>query len=290
MFNVSCRFAVVVVLTCVVSLTTGCPPGEGRADVTGVPAALYLEAYTGQLAVVRVKADGSLDAYDGPARYALSSGDMPEGLTLNEAGTVSGTPTWVGSYPVEVWVSDLRNLASFLAPITLEVSGENVNAFMGHERDQLTQLYWNQGGKQADMWTRASGGGEEGMQSYTMLPGIYSPGPNGIAEAGLNDDELIGSVTREQVEVNTGPWEEVDEVDARPQQGYPSGHYNEGSPLTYDDAWTFTSGADTGEMAVTVIHPTYGMDETRVMVVPPDWCPQGQQIGNYWDDPNARCE
>ena len=290
MFNVFGRIPALVLLLSLGALTTGCPPGEGRLDLTSVSGANFEEAYSAQLSVVRVKGDGSLDAYSGPARFTLSGGDLPPGITMNEAGTLAGTPTWVGSYPVEVWVSDLKNIESFIAPVTIDVSGANVNAFLGHERDQLTQLYYNQGGKQSDMWTRAAGGGEEGMESYTMLPGIYSPGPNGIAEEGLNDDVKIGDVARADVQVNTGPWEEVEEVDPfELGGGYPSGHYNEGQPVVYDDEWTFTAGSDTGQMAVTVIHPTYGMDETKIMVVPPDWCPLGKQIGNYWDDPDAAC-
>jgi len=290
-FNVPGRIAALVSLLALVALTAGCPPGQGRLDVTGVGGADYDVPFTGQLSVVRVTKSGSLDAYSGPAKYTLTGGVLPTGLTMNEAGAITGTPTWIGIYTAEVWVSEMKGIDSFLEPLTIAVSGANVNAFLGHERDQLTQLYWDQGGKLADMWTRAAGGGEDGMQTYTMLPGIYAPGPNGIAEGGANDDILIGDVTRDEVEVITGPWEEVDEVDPfELGGGYPSGHYNEGEPVAYDDVWTFTAGADTGEMAVTVSHPTYGWDETRILVVPPDWCPLGHQIGNYWDDDKAACE
>ncbi len=288
MFNVPGRFNALVFLLSVLSLAMGCAPGQGRLDLSSLGAAEYDEEFSAQLSVVRITSNG-LDAYSGPARYTVSTGDLPTGLSMNEAGAITGTPSWVGVFTAEVWVSDLRGIESFLEPMTITVTAENVNAFLGHERDQLTQLYWGQGGKQSDMWTRATGGGGPGMNSYTMLPGVYAPGPNGIAEEGRNDDVLIGSVTRDEVEVNTGPWEEKDEVDPRPDQGYPSGHYNEGDPLTYDGEWTFTAGSDTGEMAVTVIHPTYGRDETRVMVVPPDWCTEGHQIGNYWNDPEAVC-
>lgn len=291
MFNVFGRIPALLVVLSIAALTAGCPPSAGMADLTNVPTANYDEAYNAQLAVVKVKKDGSLDAYDGPALYALSSGELPTGLTLNEAGSITGTPSWVGTWTFEVWISSMKNIESFMAPVTIEVSGANVNAFIGHERDQLTQLYWDQGGKQSDMWTRAAGGGETGMETYTMIPGIYAPGPNGIAEKGLNDDVKIGDVARADVEVNTGPWEEIEEVDPfELGGGYPSGHYNEGEPVVYDGEWSFTAGADTGQMAVTVVHPTYGMDDTKIMVVPPDWCPNGHQQGNYWDDPEAACE
>lgn len=289
MFIVPGRIAALLALLSLVVLSAGCPPGQGRLDLSSLGTADYDVPFNAQLSVVRVTNNG-LDKYTGPARYTITTGALPTGLTMNEAGAISGTPTWVGVYTAGVWVSDLRNIESFMEPVTLAVTGANVNAFLGHERDQLTQLYWDQGGKLSDMWVRASGGGEDGMKSYTMLPGIYAPGPNGIAEEGLNDDVLIGSITRDEVEVNTGPWEEVDEVD--PYElggGYPSGHYNDGEPVLYDEEWTFTAGADTGEMAVSVIHPTYGMDQTRILVVPPDWCPEGHQIGNYWDDDKAAC-
>jgi len=42
-----------------------------------------------------------------PYQFAIKSGSLPPGMTLNPiTGSVSGTPTAVGSYPFQVGVSD----------------------------------------------------------------------------------------------------------------------------------------------------------------------------------------
>jgi len=48
-----------------------------------------------------------------PVTFALTSGDLPAGLTMNGAGVISGTPTLEGSYPFTVEATDaLRNKAT----------------------------------------------------------------------------------------------------------------------------------------------------------------------------------
>lgn len=41
-----------------------------------------------------------------PYTYALSSGTLPSGITLNATGTISGTPTQAGNFPITVRVTD----------------------------------------------------------------------------------------------------------------------------------------------------------------------------------------
>ena len=267
---------------------SGCSPAQGQLDQSAVTDAIWGEAYSAQLSVVEVKSDGSLTSYSGPAIFAAGSGELPPGLSMNEAGLVTGTAEYVGTYELEVWVSGLTRLESFLDQISIEVSGVDAGGYIGHERDQLTQLYFNEGGRQSDMWVRAAGGGGPDQNVYVANVGVYVAGPNGVEEEGRNDDIRIGDLRAEDLEIVVGPWEENDEVDPHP--GYPSGHYNDGSPATWDGALTFTAGSDTGEMDVSFSHPDYGRDSTRLMVVPPDWCTEGHQMGNYWDDPSAVCE
>ena len=278
------RLANLAILPLAFALGVGCGSNSGQLDLSDVPNASWGEAYTGQLAVVRVESNGSLSSYDGPASFAPGDGALPEGLSMNEAGAITGTPTEVGSFNQQVWVSNLNGIESFLDQVSIEVIIEG--AFIGHERDQLTQITDLPGDRQSDMWMRVADGGEQGMQEYTADVGIYMPGPNNVAEAGYGDDVRVGALDPSEVTVTLGPWEEIDETDPRP--GYPSGHYNEGSPVVHTGGFTFVAGSDTGEMDVTFTHETYGMDSTKIMVVPPDWCPLGFQEGSDWD--NGSCE
>ncbi|MCO4769984.1 MAG: hypothetical protein KDA24_08115 [Deltaproteobacteria bacterium] len=268
----------------VVAALAGCGSNAGQLDLSAVGAAEFGEPYTAQLAVVRVQGDGSLTSYNDAASFVAGEGSMPVGLTMNEAGLIEGTPTSVGVFEQQVWVSNLKNIESFLDLVTIEVTAEG--AFIGHERDQLTQITDLPGYRQSDIWLRPSGGGEEGMQTYTANVGIYLPGPNQVADGGGLDDVRIADLTVDEVTVTVGPWDEVGETDPRP--GYPSGHYNEDSPVTHDGGFTFSAGSDTGEMDVSFSHPVLGIDATRVMVVPPDWCTNGFQEGSDWD--NGVCE
>ena len=121
-----------------------------------------------------------------------------------------------------------------------------------------------------DMWVRAAGGGED-QSKYTVDPGVYTDGANNLPEAGAGDDVRVGDLTADEVEITLGEWEFVSEWD----------HVPEDSPPSFDGALTFSAGADTGELPVT-ISSKYGTEETRLMVIPPDWCPQGQDGFDGW--------
>ena len=276
----SFRLPILFLSALALTLTVGCGSKAGQLDLSLVDDPVFGEAYTAQLRVVQVQNDGSLSRYDGPASFAAGDGALPDGLTLNEAGQISGTPTAAGQFEQQVWVSNMKGLESFLDVMTLEVIVEG--AFIGHERDQLTQITDLPGYRQSDIWLRPAEGGEQLMQTYTANVGLYLPGPNLVAEAGGGDDVRVGSLTEEEVTVVVGPWQEMNETEIYP--GHPSVHHNDGSPATHVGGFTFTAGSDTGEMDVTFSHDTYGMDETRVMVVPPDWCPDGFQEGSDWDN------
>jgi len=128
-----------------------------------------------------------------------------------------------------------------------------------------------------DIWVRAEGGGVEGVQSWTMDPGLYSFGPNNVAEGGYGDDVRIGDLSFSDLDIEFYDWEETGPVD--PYGGHPSGHYPEGGedgPPAVESDGTFRSGVDGGRARVRLSHPDYeGELERRVLVVPPDWCPLG---------------
>ena len=271
-----------------VTALSGCAGKEGMLDVSSVDSAIWGQEYSAQLGVVIVEKNGSLSSYDGPAAFSTSS-TMPAGLTLSEAGLITGTPTEIGAYSLEIWVSGLDKIESFLDLVDIEVTAEGVDAFLGRERDQLTQLSELGQPRQLDMWVRAAGGGGPGMNAYTPNLGIYVAGPNGVAQGGWGDDERIADVDLSEVTVTTSKFQPVDEVDPS-GPSYPSGHYTDGNPAYFDEATgEFVAGSDTGEMDVTFTHPVFGEHVTRLMVVPPDWCTNGYQIGNSWDG-ESYCE
>ncbi len=280
----SLRLLLSLLVALSVASATGCASKDGALDLSGVEDGTWGEAYSAQLHVVRVQSDGSLSRYNGPASFVVGDGSMAEGLTMNEAGLITGTPTSIGSFEQQIWVSNMKGIESFVDVVTFEVVGDG--AFIGHERDQLTQLSALPSYLQSDIWLRPTEGGQQGMQSYTANVGIYLPGPNGEPEGGGGDDVRVGDLTPDEVVVTVGPWEEMNETD--PYPGHPSGHYNDDSPTVHTGGFSFSAGSDTGEMDVSFAHERYGIDSTRVMVVAPDWCPEGFQEGSDWD--NGICE
>ena len=63
----------------------------------------------------------------GPYLYAITSGPLPAGLSLGtSSGTISGTPTAVGSFPVTIQVTDTSSLATASVTFTLSISAPSI--------------------------------------------------------------------------------------------------------------------------------------------------------------------
>lgn len=237
------------------------PAGVGLYDIdsSGVGDGQLLTPYQGVLQV---------RGYDGPAAWTVTGGELPAGLGMQGNGTVSGTPTWVGHSTFTVSVS-LGGSSTLTGEVGLRITPGDTQVHLGWTRDQTTRLT-NSQGLMLDMWVRAVGGGEE-MSKYTLDPGVYTVGTNGVAEAGAGDDVRVGDLSAAEVGITLGEWQVLSQWDHIPDE----------SPPTFDGGLTFQAGADTGEVAVTV-NSEYGAEETRLMVVPPDWCPQGQDGFDGW--------
>ena len=109
-----------------------------------------------------------------------------------------------------------------------------------------------------------------------MNPGLYLPGPNGFNDGGDVDDQRIGDIAFSELIVEFTDWEPTGPVAANPP-GHPSDHNPEGDPPSYNSAGTFSAGADGGEADVSLSHPDYpGQVDRRLLIVPPDWCPVGE--------------
>jgi hypothetical protein len=252
-----------------------CPTGPGGLDLSGLPDGTYGETYDGQVAVAE---------YRGPVAFTLNGGELPPGLVMNEAGAVTGTPTFGGTFEFDVLASGLRGVEDFVGTIVVRVSAKDVlGAFLGHVHDQPTQLNEMPDPLNADMWLRVAGGGIADMSEYTVQPGVFTSGADGVVDYGGGDDVQIGAYPLDEVTIEMGVWNVV-EGDGR-------GHEPEGEPVLFDGVGTFTAQADTGKAPVTITHPDWpDPDNTRILVEPGDWCPKGHQRGNYWDDPFAACE
>jgi hypothetical protein len=110
-----------------------------------------------------------------PYSFALISGTLPPGLTMASNGTVSGTPTTLGSYAVTVRATDAYNCQSATTSVTFVV-----------KRMAIGNQVW------IDM-------NDDGLRNSTEsgvpnLPlQLWSPGINGNAENGSGDDVMLGT-------------------------------------------------------------------------------------------------
>ncbi len=267
-------------------LIAACPSGEGALDTEGVGVARFGVDYNAQLGVVD---------YDGPARYDLV-GELPLGLTMDAAGRILGTPEWAGVTRFEVAVSGLRGIEDFTDFAEIDVRFDQVEgAFIGVERTWLNNFFhdpphgvsgwggrWSGRGPDDsgmyDPWTRLTGTGVDGMHSVELDLGLYLPGPNERNDGGGLDDVRIGDFEPDDLTIIVDEWAPVDEVDARPNSGYPSGHYHDGDPPVLEDGddgvLVFTAGSDTGTLRATWSHvDVFNALELRLQVSAPDWCP-----------------
>lgn len=57
-----------------------------------------------------------------PYRFSVERGRLPNGMSLTEAGVLSGTPTRFATVPFEVWVTDFDGRSAFVAASTTLLS------------------------------------------------------------------------------------------------------------------------------------------------------------------------
>jgi hypothetical protein len=286
------------VLALLLGLLMGCPPeGPPSLDFSNLTDARFGQEYSGQI---------YLQYYDGPASFTQVGGELPPGLSMDEAGLVTGTPEYLGTFTFEVLATrlsgyeDLTDTASlevvlpegcscddsnFLTEVACVEAGHiwacfDVVVHVGYEHDQLNNMTESLD-LMRDIWLRITGGGiqGEGVNSWTMNPGLYLPGPNGVDDGGDRDDERVGDLNFRDLDIEFTNWEATGPTPANPPS-YPSEHVPEGGDIgspRISSGGTFTAGADGGEANVRLSHPDYsGALERRLLIVPPDWCPVGE--------------
>lgn len=249
--------------------------GSAEFDLSTLPSGTYGVEYDGRLQV---------QDYGGAVSLTQTGGELPPGLSLDEAGFVTGTPEYIGTFTFEALASGMQGVDDFTGDVSISISGDGVEgAFLGYEHDQLNN-FDDIGGRMRDMWVRVSGTGLD-QWSYTLNPGIYVAGPNGQNNRGRADDVRIGDLTSADLEWTLGEWEATnDPVLHEYEPDIFSQHIPEGDPPVIDpEAGVLTAGVDAGEQDIELSHPEYGTVQTRLMVTVPDWCPNGKHDGGWTD-------
>jgi hypothetical protein len=239
---------------------------SGRAlDVSYLSPALVLAPYS---AGIRVQGWG------GEPTFAVEAGTLPPGLELTAAGVVQGTPTWLGSWTVTVRASGM-SFPDSVGPVTIPVVDDGTVG-LGFTHDQLNNMQDIDGGPLMNRpWLRIGGGGEPGMDTWTMEPGLYAAGPNGVHELGYGDDVLVGELEDGAVTLSVQEW-----LGATPE-------WDTNDPATLQ-GMTATAHGDTGTLTLQLAHPDWRNEVVEVIAVPPDWCPMGEHPGGAWSP--GQCE
>jgi len=261
-------------------LLAGCPPRtDGAFDLSGLADGRYDEPYSGQLAVVD---------YSGPASYSVVAGALPDGLAVDEAGRVEGTAALGGTFEFDVLASGMNSVEDFVGTASITIRTDHLeDAFLGYEHDQtnnMSELNFNPP-LMHQIWVRLVGTGVTDKSDWTMNPGIYLPGPDGVASGGDFDDERIANVDFAELDVDFRDWTPTIEERSFPNQGYPNPHTPEDLPPSLSGEGVFSAAGDTGEATVELSHPDYdGSIVRQFQIIPPDWCPNGEHEGGPNND------
>ncbi len=274
------RTFILLVPLAVAVLLTGCPPLPGAFDLTDVPNGLYGEVYSGQVAI---------QDYEGQVRFDHVGGELPLGLAIDRAGAITGTPTDVGSFEITLLATGMKRIDDFQGTVAFSVAAPE-NAFLGWDHTQLNNFanlaQSVPGGMIRDVWVRVQEAGEQNQIAYTIDTGLYLPGENLLAEKGQDDEGILGryddvriaDVPFGELELEFTGWKATRQEWYDPDSGYPNPHIPDGDPPSVSSSGVVTAGVDSGEADLKMIHPMYGELTARVMVFPPDWCPEGNDF------------
>ncbi len=243
-------------------LLPGCNDPEIFDDL---PDAVLGEAYDAQL--------HSRYARD-PVRYDLFDGELPDGLSLDDTGSLTGVPIGAGDYTFEVRLVDVDGNWD-VAALTLTVTYDALQVFVGPvlAEEDLNGLCLDgvdapNGQWRHHMclpWIRVAGGGMPGQSERVVEAGLFWVGDNSIPDGGWVDDVLIRALPSDELEWSFAPGEFIPEEAAEGA--------NSPTDAEVSGGGTFAAGDLTGPGWIQVVHAEHGAYDIEAMVVPPDFCP-----------------
>lgn len=236
----------------------GCPTASGPVDAEPVlvieaPAATLFTEYSGRV-LLRGEA---------PARFTVVAGALPGGLTLDEAGRITGTPDWLGRFEATVRAEPASG-PDVEGALAITVGPGAVEVAPGFPREPTlapgdTVLL-------GDLWVRIAGGGEPGMDQRPFEPGLYTAGPDGVFEEGGGDDVRVGDLSLDgEAFLGLGQWNPS------------NGEAEVDPPLLVGGV--LVAGEQAGERSLSFSVEGYPAQPVTLAVVPPDWCPLGDHPG-----------
>ena len=250
-------------------------PTELDFGITG-PATLG-DPFTAQIRV---------PGFGGAVTFFQTGGDLPAGLRVTANGVIHGTPDEGGTFAFTVTATEMT-IPDIVDDATLTVLIPDVPLHLGVAHDRPTILT-EERDLQRQPWMRIQADGDRAMTEITLQLGLYHPGPDGEDDGGWDDDLLMETVPVAECTVTPGTWVLPDDTDCNPADDPP--HCVEDDLMTYEGGGRFVTGADTGHYEVHIDCGERGVLDTRVLAVPPGWCPLGHHYGGpQWQGPGA-CE
>lgn len=164
-----------IALTVIISKASAVATTPLSVSTSSLAAATYGTTYSQTLA-----AAGGTPAYT----WGISSGSLPQGLTLNESGTISGTPAQGGTFPFTVSLSDSGSpRQSATQPLSITVNEiplkiANTSLAAGTAGSAYSQTLTATGGSPAYTWGIASGSLPAGLTLSSS--GVISGTPSAI--------------------------------------------------------------------------------------------------------------
>jgi len=195
-----------------------------------------------------------------PYQWSVVDGTLPPGLTLGADGDLDGAPQQTGDYLFTARVEDAAGHEG-QGEVALTVAIHPDHLFLGLYFEQWPEICLDLN-LLCTPWVRIDGAGETQIER-ALEPALFHVGPDGVPDAGRDDDVLMELLDPAAVTFGWTPLED------------PTG---DGSTLFPDDATmsaegVLTAGEKTGRGRVELSHPDHTPGHHIVFVVAPDWCP-----------------
>lgn len=119
----------------------------------------------------------------GTATFAVTSGALPAGVTLNTDGTFAGAPTVTGTFTFEITGSDVNGCTSNAQSFTIDIDCNTVSI----DQSTLPDAYYNT--PYTETLTQTGG---VGTITYTLVAGTLPPGLTMDAAGNITGTPTVG--------------------------------------------------------------------------------------------------